>query len=90
MVYPLSGEGMKYKIGDILRAKEDMVVTIGVEQFDTDENVKEGEYFVITNIRESKKYDNFGYVLLSQKTASLSLWSTDDCDLSECFTKAEL
>lgn len=78
---------MKYKIGDILRAKEDMVVTIGVEQSDTDENVKGGEYFVITNIRESSKYDSFGYVLLSQKTASLSLWSTDDCDLSESFTK---
>lgn len=78
---------MKYKIGDILRAKEDMVVTIGVEQSDTDENVKGGEYFVITNIRESSKYDSFGYVLLSQKTASLSLWSTDDCDLSESFWK---
>jgi hypothetical protein len=81
---------MKYKVGDILRAKTDMVVTIGVEQCDTDENVKGGEYFVITNIRESSKYDSFGYVLLSQKTASLSLWSTDDCDLSESFTKVKV
>lgn len=78
---------MKYKVGDILRAKTDMVVTIGVEESDTDENVKGGEYFVITHIRESSKYDSFGYVLLSQKTASLSLWSTDACDLSESFWK---
>lgn len=31
---------MKFKVGEILRAKEDMVVTIGVEECDTDENVK--------------------------------------------------
>lgn len=81
---------MKYQVGDILRAKEDMVVTIGIEECDIDENVKGGEYFVITNIRESKKYSSFGYVLLSQKTASLSLWSTDACDLSESFTKVNV
>lgn len=79
---------MKIKVGDILRAKESMI--INVDPDDQDEKVNRGDYFIVIDYgeykSENKKY--VGWTLLSQKTASKSRWSKEYCSpMSDHFCK---
>ena len=82
---------MKFKIGDILRSKDDMRITIlnGKNEEGCDEDVEQGEYFIITDYGEYEDQSDTrtGWTLLSQKNASRSRWDESYCDLDKSFTK---
>ena len=77
---------MSLKVGDILRAKESMI--IGVEPDDLVEKVSKGDYFIVIDYGEYKSEDKtyVGWTLLSQKSTSKSRWSKE-CPMSDHFCK---
>lgn len=77
---------MKIKVGDILRSKHDMIITV---QDDEEEQVDEGEYFAVIDYCEYKEYTKkcVGWTLLSQKNMTISKWNEAHCILEENFTK---
>jgi hypothetical protein len=77
---------MKIKVGDILRSKYDMIITV---QDDEEEQVGEGEYFAVIDYCEYKEYTKkcVGWTLLSQKRMTVSKWHEEHCILEESFTK---
>jgi len=86
---------MKFKVGDILRSKGDMTITVpnGKNIEEGEEDVEQGEYFAIIHYGEYEdEYDDctcIGWILLSQKNASRSRWNESYCDLSYSFIKVE-
>jgi hypothetical protein len=79
---------MKIKVGDILRSKHDMIITV---QDDEEEQVDEGEYFVVVDYGEYTDCDDdeicVGYTLLSQKRMTKSRWDKEYCILEDSFIK---
>lgn len=83
---------MKYRVGDILRSKDDMRITIlnGKNEEEDEEIVNEGEYFIIIDYgvyKYDERHAYIGWTLLSQKSASRSRWDENYCELSESFIK---
>ena len=76
---------MKYKVGDIIRSKHDMIITNLNED---EEEVDKEQYFVIVSYGERKDYpDGVGHTILSQKSGSYSFWNEEYAFLSESFDK---
>jgi hypothetical protein len=79
---------MKIKVGDILRSKHDMIITV---QDDEEEQVDEGEYFVVVDYGEYPNHNEneicVGYTLLSQKRMTKSRWDKEYCILEDSFIK---
>lgn len=82
---------MKFKVGDILRSKDDMRITVlnGKNEEGGEEDVNEGEYFAIIDYGEYEDESGTctGWILLSQKNASRSRWDESYCDLNKSFIK---
>ena len=80
---------MKFKVGDILRSKDDMRITAGKNE-DLEEDVEQGDYFIITYYGEFEDVygdTHIGWTLLSQKNATPSRWDESYCDLNKSFIK---
>lgn len=79
---------MKIKVGDIIRSRHHMDITI--DEGDT-EQVAEGEYFVVIDYGEYTDCDHdkicVGYTLLSQKRMTKSRWDKEYCILEDSFIK---
>jgi hypothetical protein len=80
---------MKIKVGDILRSRYRMTITIDKGDKSDEEHVGEGEYFVVIEYGEYKEDRTcvVGWTLLSQKRMTVSKWDEEHCILEESFTK---
>ena len=83
---------MKIKVGDIIRSRNRMTITIDKgDTSDEEEQVGEGEYFVVVDYGEYPNHNEneicVGYTLLSQKRMTKSRWDKEYCILEENFTK---
>jgi hypothetical protein len=80
---------MKYKVGDIIRSKYDMIIdNIGEEQ----EKVKKGQYFLVIAYarRREYNYNDTGFYLVSQVSGFQSFWDEEKAPLEDNFYKEEL
>lgn len=76
---------MKYKVGDIIRSKHDMIIT---NLNDDEEEVDKEQYFVVVSYGERKDYsDGVGHTILCQKSGSHSFWNEEFAPLNESFSK---
>jgi hypothetical protein len=78
---------MKYKVGDIIRSKDNMTIT---DLDHNDEKVYEGQYFVIVSYGErlnGEDIEESGHTILCQKSGSYSFWNEEYAFLSESFDK---
>lgn len=77
---------MKIKVGDIVRSKDNMNITILNGDM---EGVDKGEYFVVIDYGEFEEHDKEfeGWTLLSQKNMTKSRWDKEHCSVDEWFTK---
>jgi hypothetical protein len=82
---------MKYSVGDLLRAKEAMIVMNGVDGEGDEEEVEKGQYFVITDKTiEKAEYESITYILLCQKTCQFSRWNVPESDMVSSFSKVKI
>jgi len=78
---------MKYKVGDIIRSKYDMIIdNIGEEQ----EKVKKGQYFLVIAYARRREYNDTGFYLVSQVSGFQSFWDEEKAPLEDNFYKEEL
>jgi transcription initiation factor IIE alpha subunit len=76
---------MKYKVGDIIRSKHDMIIT---NLNDDEEEVDKEQYFIVVSYGERKDYsDGVGHTILCQKSGSHSFWNEEFAPLNESFSK---
>jgi len=76
---------MKYKVGDIIRSKHDMII---INLNEDEEEVDKEQYFVIVSHGERKDYSHgVGHTILSQKSGTYSFWNEKYAFLSESFDK---
>ena len=81
---------MKIKVGDIVRSKHAMRITIDLGDCEDEEKVEKGQYFVVIDYGEYKdenKETLVGWTLLSQKHLTKSRWEKDFCILEDSFIK---
>jgi len=80
---------MKYKVGDIIRSKHDMIITNLNED---EEEVKKGQYFLVIayGTRREYRYNDAGFYLVSQVSGFQSFWDEEEAPLNESFYKEEL
>lgn len=82
---------MKYNVGDLLRAKQSMIVINGIDGDGFEEEVEKGQYFVITDKTiEEAEYESITYILLSQKTCQPSRWNVPESDMVASFSKVKI
>ena len=80
---------MKYNVGDLLRAKESMIIMNGVDG--DEEEIEKGQYFVITDKTiEEAEYESITYILLCQKTCQFSRWNVPESDMVSSFSKVKI
>jgi hypothetical protein len=78
---------MKFNVGDIIRSKNNMTIT---ELNHNDEEVDEGQYFVIVSYGErlnGEHMEESGHTILCQKSGSYSFWDEVEAPLNESFSK---
>lgn len=82
---------MKYNVGDIIRSRHRMTITIDQGDVGDTEKVEKGEYFVVVDYGEYVDHDDdeicVGYTLLSQKRMTKSRWNKEYCILEDSFIK---
>ena len=82
---------MKIKVGDIIRSRHHMSITIDQGDVGDTEKVEKGEYFIVVDYGEYTDYDDdkicVGYTLLSQKRMTKSRRDKEYCILEDSFIK---
>ena len=82
---------MKIKVGDIIRSRHRMTITIDNGDTCDEEHVEKGEYFVVVDYGEFTDHLDdeirIGYTLISQKHMTKSRWDREHCILENSFIK---
>lgn len=82
---------MKIKVGDIVRSRHHMSITIDTGDSGDTEKVEKGEYFIVVDYGEYPNHDEneicVGYTLLSQKRMTKSRWDKEYYILEDSFIK---
>jgi hypothetical protein len=82
---------MKYNVGDLLVAKESMIIMNGVDGEGDEEEVEKGQYFIIVNETiEEAEYESITYILLCQKTRQHSRWNVPESSIADTFRKVKV